>query len=428
MRLPQLLVVFALSSVERAVASSSTLPSTAPACGLQCIVQYTTPSTCSLTDVACICTNVPLLTEITQCVTANCSVVEQLETTRYSKGMCGVEPEDNTAMVAAVPMVFGSLAVVVFGLRIYSKCYVGLRGWGADDWAMTAAVAFTIPLMVLSVPLSEAGLGRDIWNLSRGEVTRVLYLYFWDELVYFPATAFTKISILLFYLSIFKSSIRWIRPAAWSLIGLNVGYMVAFDLVSIFQCTPVPGAWLHWDGEYDAVCRNINAQAWASAAINIVLDVTTLLLPMPALWKLSMSTAKKVQVMLMFGLGGFVTIVSILRLHTILEFGSSANITQDYVAIGVWTTIEVPVGVICACLPSIRTLLKEFMPSVFGSTQASRSGYLERSVPVVSDQVWAIRGSNNNPKAAYADPKDYHWSDRSSSVELNHIHAHRDMV
>ena len=86
-------------------------------------------------------------------------------------------------------------------------------------------------------------------------------------------------------------------------IGLNVAYLIAFVLISVFQCHPIDAAWLRWDGEHPAICNNINAQGWASAAINMVLDIVTMALPLRELSKLSMSLRKKLQLMIMFSLG-----------------------------------------------------------------------------------------------------------------------------
>lgn len=65
---------------------------------------------------------------------------------------------------------------------------------------------------------------------------------------------------MLFYLKIFPK--REIKIAVWVLIGLNIGYLIAFEVISIWQCTPIQGAWLHWDGEYETTCRDINMQGW----------------------------------------------------------------------------------------------------------------------------------------------------------------------
>lgn len=111
----------------------------------------------------------------------------------------------------------------------------------------------------------------------------------------------TKISICCFYLRIFPD--RQFRTATYIVIGLNVGYLIAFVLISVFQCHPLQGAWLHWDGEGNYKCNHLNAQGWAAAIINMVLDILVMALPLRQLYYLNLSTRKKVYVMCMFGLG-----------------------------------------------------------------------------------------------------------------------------
>lgn len=73
--------------------------------------------------------------------------------------------------------------------------------------------------------------------------------------------------------------------------------------------------------------------------------------------------------MLMFGVGFFVTIVSILRLQILIKFGDSPNLTcahrlpkaykikltthtDDYKNAGYWTSIEINTAMCCACSES----------------------------------------------------------------------------
>jgi hypothetical protein len=132
-------------------------------------------------------------------------------------------------------------------------------------------------------------------------------------------------------------------------MAANLGYLISFELVSIFQCSPVNAAWRRWDGEYPSKCNNINLQGWLSAAFNIILDLFILILPMPELHKLSMTPKKKLHIMLMFSVGSLyvgnsfhymdysliiitsVTIVSILRLKTLIQFANTTNPTRNYV-------------------------------------------------------------------------------------------------
>jgi hypothetical protein len=128
-------------------------------------------------------------------------------------------------------------------------------------------------------------------------------LYYWDEIMYLFIIPTIKISILCFYLKIFPS--KAFRITTYILISANAAYFLVFELVTIFQCTPVEGAWTSWDGEsFAGTCLNVNLQAWVAAAVGIVLDVATIALPMPGLWNLNLSLKKKLQVMLMFAVGG----------------------------------------------------------------------------------------------------------------------------
>jgi len=157
----------------------------------------------------------------------------------------------------------------------------------------------------------------------------------------------TKISILVFYLRIFPR--QNFKYCVWVLMAANLGYLISFELVSIFQCSPVNAAWRRWDGEYPSKCNNINLQGWLSAAFNIILDPCILILPMPELYKLLMTPKKKFHIMLMFSVGFLyvgnpfhfmdysliilisVTIVSILRLKTLIQFANTTNPTRNYV-------------------------------------------------------------------------------------------------
>lgn len=86
-------------------------------------------------------------------------------------------------------------------------------------------------------------------------------------------------------------------------IGLNVAYLIAFVLISVFQCRPLPGAWLHWDGEGNYQCNHINAQGWAAAIINMTLDIIVMALPLRQLYHLNLSWRKRSYVICMFSLG-----------------------------------------------------------------------------------------------------------------------------
>lgn len=77
-----------------------------------------------------------------------------------------------------------------------------------------------------------------------------------------------------------------------------------------------------------------------SAIINIFLDFLVLGLPIAQLWKMNLNTRKKLLVMLMFGMGFFVTITSILRLRAIVGYGKNGNFTYVRVEPGLWVSLS----------------------------------------------------------------------------------------
>ncbi|OIW22621.1 hypothetical protein CONLIGDRAFT_606681 [Coniochaeta ligniaria NRRL 30616] len=363
------LVAVLLAAVQLvAAAENITQP---PDCGFKCIVTSVLSSNCSLLDTDCICTNAPLNKEITLCVTANCTIWEQLQTKKYSTETCHIPGNDRRPLVRIVAIVFGFLGLTAFALRCFARLYVAAQTWGVDDWIICAAVVVMIPLQVIAIPLSQNGLGLDMWNVPHDNITKILYLYFWDEMVYVTSLSLTKVSILFFYLKVFPG--RGFRYCVYTLIALNVCYAIVFDLLLAFQCNPIPGAWRSWDGTFEAKCISINLLGWSAAAINIVLDLAVITLPLPELFRLSMSLKKKIQIIMMFAVGFFVTFVSIIRLRSLIAFGNTQNVTQDYVETGYWSTIEVPVGIICACMPAVRSLFSLYFPKVFATSRKGSS-------------------------------------------------------
>ncbi|KAI1764254.1 hypothetical protein GGR53DRAFT_494441 [Hypoxylon sp. FL1150] len=397
-----------------------------PVCGLQCILTSAINSDCAGTNTTCICTNAVLQATITECVTASCSIRDQLSTKKYSYESCGLESEDRTELVWVIAIVFAALGLLAFVLRCVTRL-IGPHDWGHDDSVMCLAMALEIALAALSIPLSQTGLGLDMWFVSYDNITRILKLYFFDELIYITALALTKISMLFFYLDVFPK--KSFRICTYALIVINFTYAVTYDLLLIFQCNPLSGAWRTWDGEFEAQCISVNVLGWSAAAINIALDLAVIVLPLPELYSLSLSLRKRLQIMAMFAVGFFITVVSIVRLSSLIRFGNTSNVTQDYVEVGYWSTVEVPVGIICACMPAVRSLFSMALPKLFGTTRATINSTFGSYGPNSSinrlgadstntikvQQEWSVLGEGPN------DPTHGRHARQDSDVELRNV-------
>ncbi|KAI4936724.1 uncharacterized protein J4E92_001448 [Alternaria infectoria] len=96
----------------------------------------------------------------------------------------------------------------------------------------------------------------------------------------------------------------------------------------MFQCQPISFFWDGWKGETSGRCTvDVRLFGFIRGAIEIMLDVAILSLPLPMLARLQMSWKKKVQIISMFAVGFIIFIVSCLRLWALVKFDQSSNPT-----------------------------------------------------------------------------------------------------
>lgn len=67
--------------------------------------------------------------------------------------------------------------------------------------------------------------------------------------------------------------------------------------------------------------------------------------------------------------------MSIIRLRTLITFSNSSNVTWDNLQVSQWSNIEVNVGVICACMPTLRLILVRFFPILSSTSRNYSNAY-----------------------------------------------------
>ncbi|KAH7303202.1 hypothetical protein B0I35DRAFT_455297 [Stachybotrys elegans] len=343
-----------------------------PESALSCVIDAVTQSTCQVTDFLCICQNVELNAQAASCIQANCTIREGLTAMNVTNTMCGVESTQDRSYEAALIafMVLACLAVV---LRIAVRILRSVNFWWDDACNLIALVRITIhcpdfpTLGSTDFPtdmlLRHQGMGYDIWAH-----------YYVNFIMYATSRLFIRLSIVLFFLRIF--GLTSARALLIFTVFLITCSSLSFIFSLIFQCTPVNYFWLRWDGESRGSCIDLGAFMRVTAILAICVDFWQLLVAIPFVVRLKISLKKKLLVVVMFTVGIIVIIISIIRYPTIEDFTQSHNLTRDIIPVGFWSAIELDVGVICACLPSLQVLLK----SCSHKTKSTSSGpYLEMS-------------------------------------------------
>jgi hypothetical protein len=126
-----------------------------------------------------------------------------------------------------------------------------------------------------------------------------LKLFWAGELFYCTTLAFTRISILLFYLRIFQAC--WYRRLAIALVVFAAIFALISNFVIIFQCKPIRAIWDFTIPRSN--CINLSAFAFSNAGIGIAQDLTILFMPIPQLLQLQMNLTKKLNLIVLFSLG-----------------------------------------------------------------------------------------------------------------------------
>jgi hypothetical protein len=70
-----------------------------------------------------------------------------------------------------------------------------------------------------------------------------------------------------------------------------------------------------------------------------------------------------------------VTVVSILRLQALVVFATSENTPWDFYHIAIWSGFEISIGIMCACLPTMRLLLIKIFPRMGDPGNRLRNNY-----------------------------------------------------
>ena len=72
--------------------------------------------------------------------------------------------------------------------------------------------------------------------------------------------------------------------------------------------------------------------------------------------------------MIVFALGGFTCIISILRLQSLLVFLHNSDISWHNPLAAIWSSLEVNIGILCSCLPTLKAMVSRYFPRAFNSS------------------------------------------------------------
>ncbi|KAE8151512.1 hypothetical protein BDV25DRAFT_128685 [Aspergillus avenaceus] len=257
----------------------------------------------------------------------------------------------NDGIVAAVM----AIATGFVGLRIWARMMNKNAGLAYDDWFVLVALLFAYGTGVCCIIGGAYGIGKHIWVVNEEDVLMSMKLIFAYVVLYATTVPMVKLSVLFLYHRIFRLT--------WSLYicaFLSIGYAISVSTTISVACAPTSFFWTQWVYPLSGGHCRIDLYQfylWNGVA-NLLTDVIILCLPMPIVWRLQMPRGDKWAISGIFLLGGFVCVATIVRIYTITQMKNSVDITWVIGDAMIWSNVEPCIGIVSACLPTLRPLLR----------------------------------------------------------------------
>ncbi|KAF2161772.1 hypothetical protein M409DRAFT_69573 [Zasmidium cellare ATCC 36951] len=262
--------------------------------------------------------------------------------------------------VIGVVMTFTFIAAVAVALRLWTRFAISHQP-GIDDLVVTLSLIFTS--MVI-----RYGLGKHQDSLSDHDSMYLLLWFFISIWNYYLGLGLAKLSIVLQCLRIFGNNKRF-RISAY-ILGAVIAVFTAYTVfITIFLCQPTSH---FWHPERPGKCLNRLPIWFFNSSFSIATDIATAVLPLPVVNSLNLPKKQRRMLMAVFGLGGAVCAVSLIRFYALYAIAISKDPSWDNPLAALYANLEATVGIIASCLPTMKGIVSRFFPTLFSTSGASR--------------------------------------------------------
>ncbi|KAM0426681.1 hypothetical protein ACHAPT_007997 [Fusarium lateritium] len=248
------------------------------------------------------------------------------------------------------------MVMLIVPLKIWCRKKTGgLARLGLDDALSVVTLVFANVFFYITMIGLRPYLGRHVGaDITIEQVVDFLRYLFAASLTYVVAIALIKLTILALYWKLFSITAR--VPIA-ILFSSVVIWMVVLIFVATFSCNPVEKQWniLIQHGK----CMEQKPVYLGGSLPNVIIDFVLVAMPLPSVFRLNIPLGRRLILAGMFTLGFFICIVSIIRLTIVMSIRTDdRNVTYNLRDFMLWSTVEINIGLVCACLPSMRPLLQ----------------------------------------------------------------------
>ncbi|KAK6865894.1 hypothetical protein PG995_002422 [Apiospora arundinis] len=285
------------------------------------------------------------------------------------------EPEplaNKKATILAVVIAFMCFSWTCVSTRLWVRFKI-IRDPGWDDLCVVMYLLTTTAGSISLLVGTKYGLGQHFLTLSHDDMITWSKTFYVANAAYCTSTAFIKLALLLQYLRVYPRGSLMHRACLATLL-LTALWGVVYSFISWFPCFPVNHV---WELKPDAKCygygssrpSEFSATYESHTAINMILDVIVLIIPMPLLFKEGTGFAQRLRITALLCMGTIVIALAIWRLQTILEHKAATVPTRDPTWYGPITmllaVLEVDAAAVCASVPIFWPVLSNKLGGIF---------------------------------------------------------------
>ncbi|KAM5352625.1 hypothetical protein ACJ41O_005347 [Fusarium nematophilum] len=286
----------------------------------------------------------------------------------------------------ATIVVFGVtyfLATVSMALR-YATSVLVVRAWELDVVLITMAWGTALGYFISVCFMMKYGWGSHAWDITIAELVEYNKNKYLSPttLTYMWSPTLTKLSILTVLHRISPS--KGFQVGVYSIGSALLIYTITFTALLSGPCNP--------RDKGSGVC--LNNLAIAQVVLNIATDLSIMILPLPTLHRLQIPFRQKVVVGAILSLGSAVLIASIARAPYVQIMATHIDFTRKQAEAGVWSLVELNIGIVCNNLMRLKPLLNRYLPKLLTMLGLSSGSYQLRSL------------EHGNPEGRYNNIKD----------------------
>ncbi|KAM0171002.1 hypothetical protein ACHAPF_008569 [Botrytis cinerea] len=257
-------------------------------------------------------------------------------------------------------------------------------------------LAMLIPITGFAVVsiFVETYVGWDVhaWDVPYDSLTLGLKCIYTTQILFTLALTPIRISMLWLIARLFENGAPKLRRVAQGVMIYMLLHGSIFAITLTFQCRPVSDYWAV-SFKPQPNCINQEVHLLFTAICNGISDYIVVILPMHTVWKLQLPTKQRISLCMLFAIGFIASTASIVR--TVYVWYSTSNYDRTWTAypVYIWSSVELYLGLFCACTPPSVGFWKLYYPKLVGTFNRSEQNTSK------SSKFWSSKSGSKQDRS-----------------------------